>query len=88
LNIDQVVSPPSDGISSLSFSSKANYLVASAWDNQVFNLPIKIFIGINVLYLVIIWYSIAHSFKLKIVTEWVFSLLYHMHLTCDIILNS
>ncbi|CAK9216548.1 unnamed protein product [Sphagnum troendelagicum] len=31
----EVVSPPSDGISSLSFSSKANYLVASAWDNQV-----------------------------------------------------
>ncbi|CAK9270188.1 unnamed protein product [Sphagnum jensenii] len=31
----EVVSPPTDGISSLSFSSKANYLVASSWDNQV-----------------------------------------------------
>jgi mRNA export factor len=33
--LEQVVSPPTDGISSLSFSSKANYLVASSWDNQV-----------------------------------------------------
>ncbi|CAK9862994.1 unnamed protein product [Sphagnum jensenii] len=32
--VRQVVSPPTDGISSLSFSSKANYLVASSWDNQ------------------------------------------------------
>jgi WD40 repeat protein len=34
--VGQVVSPPTDGISSLSFSSKANYLVASSWDNQVY----------------------------------------------------
>jgi mRNA export factor len=31
----EVVSPPTDGISNLSFSSEANYLVASSWDNQV-----------------------------------------------------
>ncbi len=31
----EVVSPPTDGISSLSFSSKANLLVASSWDKQV-----------------------------------------------------
>lgn len=31
----EVVSPPTDGISSLSFSSKANFLVASSWDKQV-----------------------------------------------------
>ncbi|GJU63558.1 protein RAE1 [Tanacetum coccineum] len=31
----EVVSPPTDGISSLSFSPKANYLVATSWDNQV-----------------------------------------------------
>nr|GFB63816.1 hypothetical protein [Tanacetum cinerariifolium] len=30
----EVVSPPTDGISSLSFSPKANYLVATSWDNQ------------------------------------------------------
>jgi len=33
--VEQVVSPPNDGISSLSFSPKANYLVATSWDNQV-----------------------------------------------------
>ncbi|GBG79400.1 hypothetical protein CBR_g29549 [Chara braunii] len=31
----EVVSPPNDGVSSLSFSPKANYLVATSWDNQV-----------------------------------------------------
>lgn len=31
----QVVSPPNDGISSLSFNPKANYLIATSWDNQV-----------------------------------------------------
>ncbi|KAI3810312.1 hypothetical protein L1987_19924 [Smallanthus sonchifolius] len=31
----EVVSPPSDSVSSLSFSPKANYLVATSWDNQV-----------------------------------------------------
>jgi len=31
----EVNSPPTDGISSLAFSSKANYLVAGSWDNQV-----------------------------------------------------
>jgi mRNA export factor len=27
--------PPNDGISSLSFSSKSNLLVATSWDNKV-----------------------------------------------------
>ncbi|KAI3755278.1 hypothetical protein L1987_55074 [Smallanthus sonchifolius] len=31
----EVVSPPSDGVSSLCFSPKANYLVATSWDSQV-----------------------------------------------------
>lgn len=31
----EVVQPPSDGISSLSFSPKANHLIATSWDNQV-----------------------------------------------------
>ncbi len=31
----EVAQPPSDGISCLAFSPKANYLVASSWDNQV-----------------------------------------------------
>ncbi|KAJ9561358.1 hypothetical protein OSB04_006518 [Centaurea solstitialis] len=31
----EVVSPPTDAVSSLSFSPKANYLVATSWDNQV-----------------------------------------------------
>jgi len=31
----QVAQPPSDSISSLSFSPKANFLVATSWDNQV-----------------------------------------------------
>jgi len=31
----EVTQPPSDGISSLSWSNKANYLVATSWDNQV-----------------------------------------------------
>ncbi|KAH9325662.1 hypothetical protein KI387_005840, partial [Taxus chinensis] len=30
-----VVQPPTDSISSLSFSPKANYLVATSWDNHV-----------------------------------------------------
>ncbi|KAF3792386.1 RAE1 protein, partial [Nymphaea thermarum] len=30
-----VVQPPTDGVSSLSFSPKGNYLVATSWDNQV-----------------------------------------------------
>ncbi|KAB1213606.1 hypothetical protein CJ030_MR5G012388 [Morella rubra] len=30
-----VAQPPSDSVSSLSFSPKANYLVATSWDNQV-----------------------------------------------------
>ncbi|KAK6156892.1 hypothetical protein DH2020_011140 [Rehmannia glutinosa] len=31
----EVVSPPSDSVSSLCFSPKANFLVATSWDNQV-----------------------------------------------------
>ncbi|KAI3695146.1 hypothetical protein L1987_78134 [Smallanthus sonchifolius] len=31
----EVVSPPTDAVSSLSFSPNANYLVATSWDNQV-----------------------------------------------------
>lgn len=31
----EIVQPPNDSISSLSFSPKANYLVATSWDNQV-----------------------------------------------------
>jgi len=31
----EVSQPPTDGISSLSFSPKANYLVGGSWDNQV-----------------------------------------------------
>lgn len=31
----QVAQAPSDSVSSLSFSPKANYLVATSWDNQV-----------------------------------------------------
>lgn len=31
----QVVQPPTDSVSSLSFSPKGNYLVATSWDNQV-----------------------------------------------------
>ncbi|KAL9262321.1 RAE1-like protein [Drosera capensis] len=31
----EVVQPPSDGVSSLSFSPKANHLIATSWDNQV-----------------------------------------------------
>ena len=31
----EVASPPTDSISSLSFSPVANYLVATSWDNQV-----------------------------------------------------
>ncbi|KAL0422356.1 UNVERIFIED_CONTAM: protein RAE1 [Sesamum latifolium] len=31
----EVVQPPSDSVSSLSFSPKANFLVATSWDNQV-----------------------------------------------------
>jgi len=31
----EVAQPPTDGISSLAFSPKANYLVAGSWDNQV-----------------------------------------------------
>ncbi|MCO5578115.1 hypothetical protein L7F22_031953 [Adiantum nelumboides] len=31
----KVTQPPSDGITSLSFSPKANHLVATSWDNQV-----------------------------------------------------
>jgi WD40 repeat protein len=31
----EVASPPSDSISSLSFSPVANYLIATSWDNQV-----------------------------------------------------
>lgn len=31
----QVVSPPTDGVSSLSWSPNANLLVATSWDNQV-----------------------------------------------------
>lgn len=32
----EVVSPPNDGISSLSFSPRANYLIATSWDNSVY----------------------------------------------------
>jgi len=31
----EIIQPPNDSISSLSFSPKANYLVATSWDNQV-----------------------------------------------------
>lgn len=31
----ELVSPPSDSISSVSFSPKANFLAATSWDNQV-----------------------------------------------------
>ncbi|CAI0473909.1 unnamed protein product [Linum tenue] len=31
----EVIQPPTDSVSSLSFSPKANYLVATSWDNQV-----------------------------------------------------
>ncbi|XP_059636369.1 protein RAE1 [Cornus florida] len=31
----EVIQPPSDSVSSLSFSPKANHLVATSWDNQV-----------------------------------------------------
>lgn len=31
----QVASPPSDGISGMEFSSQADYLAMSSWDNQV-----------------------------------------------------
>ncbi|KAG6422005.1 hypothetical protein SASPL_118566 [Salvia splendens] len=31
----EVASPPSDSVSSLCFSSKANHLIATSWDNQV-----------------------------------------------------
>ncbi|XP_068638394.1 protein RAE1-like [Aristolochia californica] len=34
-NSFEVVNPPADSVSSLSFSSKGNYLVATSWDNQV-----------------------------------------------------
>mmetsp|Transcript_5915 Transcript_5915/g.15190 ORF Transcript_5915/g.15190 Transcript_5915/m.15190 type:complete len:358 (-) Transcript_5915:105-1178(-) len=34
-NDSAVVSPPTDGITSLCFSSKANHLVATSWDNHV-----------------------------------------------------
>lgn len=36
LFLSQVVQPPNDSVSSLSFSPKANFLVATSWDNQVF----------------------------------------------------
>lgn len=32
----KVMQPPNDSISSLCFSPKANFLVATSWDNQVF----------------------------------------------------
>jgi len=31
----EIVSPPSDGVSSMSFSPKGNFLCATSWDNQV-----------------------------------------------------
>ncbi|MBA0622978.1 hypothetical protein Godav_008476 [Gossypium davidsonii] len=31
----EVAQPPSDSVSSLSFSPKANFLIATSWDNQV-----------------------------------------------------
>jgi mRNA export factor len=31
----EVVDPPTDGISSLSFSSQADYLAVGSWDNSV-----------------------------------------------------
>ncbi|TYI01111.1 hypothetical protein ES332_A11G179000v1 [Gossypium tomentosum] len=33
--LHQVAQPPSDSVSSLSFSPKANFLIATSWDNQV-----------------------------------------------------
>ncbi|KAB1218777.1 hypothetical protein CJ030_MR3G026657 [Morella rubra] len=35
----EVTQPSSDSVSSLSFSPKANYLVASSWDNQLMTAP-------------------------------------------------
>ncbi|XP_052877440.1 protein RAE1-like [Gossypium arboreum] len=35
LLLHQVAQPPSDSVSSLSFSPKANFLIATSWDNQV-----------------------------------------------------
>ena len=35
----QVTPSPADSISSLSFSPRADILVATSWDNQVFTLP-------------------------------------------------
>ncbi|KAL2924837.1 Protein RAE1 [Bienertia sinuspersici] len=35
MDFTQVVSPPGDSVSSLCFSPKANFLVATSWDNQV-----------------------------------------------------
>jgi WD40 repeat protein len=40
--VEQINSPPNDGISSLAFSPKANYLVATSWDNQVMPLAYRI----------------------------------------------
>ncbi|PKI37820.1 hypothetical protein CRG98_041770, partial [Punica granatum] len=34
LHAGRVIQPPSDSVSSLSFSPKANFLVATSWDNQ------------------------------------------------------
>ena len=42
--MEQINSPPNDGISSLSFSPKANYLVATSWDNQVMPLACRILV--------------------------------------------
>jgi hypothetical protein len=38
-----VAQPPSDSVSSLSFSPKANYLVATSWDNQVCSVRFHFF---------------------------------------------
>ncbi|PPS15754.1 hypothetical protein GOBAR_AA04832 [Gossypium barbadense] len=40
----KVAQPPSDSVSSLSFSPKANFLIATSWDNQVYSL---FFVSLN-----------------------------------------
>lgn len=66
--LHQVVQPPTDGVSSLSFSPKGNYLVATSWDNQVLSassfwwlVESFVFGGIYI--------SLYNSFKLWFVCE-------------------
>ena len=39
----QVPQPPSDSVSSLNFSPKANHLIATSWDNQVYSLKTALY---------------------------------------------